>query len=66
MTWREKFSLFLEFVVFGVADLLKADALCIVFIDKVNVTIGLLRQIRQTLHSMPVFALKQVFTLLTD
>ena len=53
-------------VVFGVEDLLKADDLCFVFINKGNVTFWLHCQIRETLHSKPVFAFKQAFALLSD
>ena len=48
----------IQFVVFGVEDLLKADDLCFMFINKDNVTKVLFCPIRQTLHSKLVFALK--------
>ena len=35
-------------------------------IESVNLMYVLLRPIRETLHSKPVFALKQAFSLLTD
>ena len=40
--------------------------LCFVFIESVNVTIGLYCHIRQTLHSKTVFASKTVFSRPTD
>ena len=36
-------------------DLLKADDLCFVFMNECNVTFDLFRQVRETLHSKPVF-----------
>ena len=52
----------IQSVVFGVEDLLKSDDLCFVLIDTVNVMFDLYCEIRETLHSKTVFALKQAFS----